>query len=81
MKEIIPNMAGRKRNAWLTPMSLEDLKDAKHSDLRHRFLRGCRFPLIRILRRGQFSGNVSPNIGDFGISLKLFCASARPEPS
>jgi len=33
------------------------------------------------LRRGQFSGNVSPNIGDFGISLRLFCASARLEPS
>ena len=33
-------LAGRKRNVWLTPMSLEDLKDAKHTDLRHRFLRG-----------------------------------------
>lgn len=33
-------LAGRKRNVWLTPMCLEDLKDAKRSDLRHRFLRG-----------------------------------------
>jgi hypothetical protein len=33
-------LAGRKRNIWLTPMCLEDLKDAKRPDLRHRFLRG-----------------------------------------
>lgn len=33
-------LAGRKRNVWLTPMCLEDLKDAKHIDFRHRFLRG-----------------------------------------
>jgi uncharacterized protein len=33
-------LAGRKRNLWLTPMCLEDLKDAKRPDLRHRFLRG-----------------------------------------
>jgi len=33
-------LAGRKRNVWLTPMCLEDLKDAKRPDLRHRFLRG-----------------------------------------
>ena len=33
-------LAGRKRNVWLTPMCLEDLKDAQHTDLRHRFLRG-----------------------------------------
>jgi len=33
-------LAGRKRNVWLTPMCLEDLKDAKRMDLRHRFLRG-----------------------------------------
>jgi len=33
-------LAGRKRNIWLTPMHLEDLRDAKRTDLRHRFLRG-----------------------------------------
>src|SRR5215469_665776 len=33
-------LAGRKRKVWLTPMCLEDLKDAKRTDLRHRFLRG-----------------------------------------
>lgn len=33
-------LAGRKRNVWLTPMCLEDLKDAQHTDLHHRFLRG-----------------------------------------
>ena len=33
-------LAGRKRNVWLTPMCLEDLKDAKRTNLRHRFLRG-----------------------------------------
>ena len=33
-------LAGRKRNVWLTPMCLEDLKDARRPDLRHRFLRG-----------------------------------------
>ena len=33
-------LAGRKRTVWLAPMCLEDLKDAKRPDLRHRFLRG-----------------------------------------
>ncbi|MGA2859380.1 MAG: DUF4143 domain-containing protein [Candidatus Sulfotelmatobacter sp.] len=33
-------LAGRKRNVWLTPMCLEDLKDANRPDLQHRFLRG-----------------------------------------
>jgi uncharacterized protein len=33
-------LAGRKHNVWLTPMCLEDLHDAQHTDLRHRFLRG-----------------------------------------
>jgi predicted AAA+ superfamily ATPase len=33
-------LAGRKRDVWLTPMCLEDLKDAKRPDLRHRFLHG-----------------------------------------
>jgi len=33
-------LAGRKRNVWLTPMCLKDLKDAKRMDLHHRFLRG-----------------------------------------
>ncbi len=33
-------LAGRKRDLWLTPMTLADLEDFKHSDLRHRFLRG-----------------------------------------
>ncbi len=33
-------LAGRKRNVWLTPMCLDDLKDANQTDLRHRFLHG-----------------------------------------
>jgi uncharacterized protein len=33
-------LAGRKRDLWLTPMSLRDLADAKQDDLRRRFLRG-----------------------------------------
>ena len=33
-------LAGRKRNVWLTPMCMEDVKDANRPDLRHRFLRG-----------------------------------------
>ena len=33
-------MAGRKRDLWLTPMILSDLRDFKKTDLRHRLLRG-----------------------------------------
>jgi len=33
-------LAGRKRDIWLTPMCLDDLEDAKRTDLRHRFLHG-----------------------------------------
>jgi predicted AAA+ superfamily ATPase len=33
-------LAGRKRDLWLTPMSLRDLADAKQDDLKRRFLRG-----------------------------------------
>jgi len=33
-------LAGRKRNVWLTPMCLDDLKDAGQADLEHRFLHG-----------------------------------------
>jgi uncharacterized protein len=33
-------LAGRKRNVWLTPMCLDDLKDANQTDLGHRFLHG-----------------------------------------
>jgi hypothetical protein len=33
-------LAGRKRDLWLTPMCLEDMRDFKHTDLRHRFLHG-----------------------------------------
>lgn len=33
-------LAGRKRNVWLTPMCMDDLKDANRTDLRHRFLHG-----------------------------------------
>jgi hypothetical protein len=33
-------LAGRKRDLWLTPMCLADLKDANRPDLRHRFLQG-----------------------------------------
>jgi len=33
-------LAGRKRDLWLTPMCLRDLTDAKHTNLRHRLLRG-----------------------------------------
>jgi len=33
-------LAGRKRNVWLTPMCLDDLQDAKQTDLGHRFLHG-----------------------------------------
>jgi hypothetical protein len=33
-------LSGRKRDLWLTPMSLADLGDFKRPDLRHRFLRG-----------------------------------------
>jgi len=33
-------LAGRKRNLWLTPMTLDDLEDFGAPDLRHRFLRG-----------------------------------------
>ena len=33
-------LAGRKTDLWLTPMMSEDLKDFKHTDLRHRFLKG-----------------------------------------
>ena len=33
-------LSGRKRDLWLTPMSLADLGDFKHPDLQHRFLHG-----------------------------------------
>lgn len=33
-------LAGRKRDLWLTPMSLRDLADAKQDNLKRRFLRG-----------------------------------------
>jgi hypothetical protein len=33
-------LAGRKRNVWLTPMTLDDLDDFGQPDLRHRLLRG-----------------------------------------
>jgi predicted AAA+ superfamily ATPase len=33
-------LAGRKRDLWLTPMCLLDLKDTRRSNLRRRFLRG-----------------------------------------
>jgi len=33
-------LAGRKRDVWLTPMCLPDLRDAKRPDLEHRLLRG-----------------------------------------
>jgi hypothetical protein len=33
-------LAGRKRNLWLTPMTLDDLEDFGAPDLRHRLLRG-----------------------------------------
>jgi hypothetical protein len=33
-------LSGRKRDLWLTPMSLADLGDFNRPDLRHRFLRG-----------------------------------------
>ncbi len=33
-------LTGRKRDIWLTPMCLPDLKDAKQTDLERRFLRG-----------------------------------------
>ncbi|MEN8255745.1 MAG: ATP-binding protein [Verrucomicrobiota bacterium] len=33
-------LAGRKRNIWLTPMTLEDLSDFKDSGMDHRLLRG-----------------------------------------
>ncbi len=33
-------LAGRKKNLWLTPMCLEDLKDFKQPDLLRRFLQG-----------------------------------------
>lgn len=33
-------LAGRKRDIWLTPMCLADLRDFKKTDLRHRFARG-----------------------------------------
>ena len=33
-------LAGRKRNLWLTPMTLDDLESFGAPDLRHRFLRG-----------------------------------------
>lgn len=33
-------LAGRKRDIWLTPMTLEDLSDFKNSGMDHRFLRG-----------------------------------------
>jgi predicted AAA+ superfamily ATPase len=33
-------LAGRKRDLWLTPMCLEDLRDFRRTDLRHRFLHG-----------------------------------------
>ena len=33
-------LSGRKRDLWLTPMSLANLGDFKHPDLQHRFLHG-----------------------------------------
>jgi hypothetical protein len=33
-------LTGRKRDVWLTPMTLEDLRDAKRTDLSHRLLHG-----------------------------------------
>ena len=33
-------LTGRKRDVWLTPMTLEDLRDAKRTDLPHRLLNG-----------------------------------------
>jgi predicted AAA+ superfamily ATPase len=33
-------LAGRKRDLWLTPMCLLDLKDTRRSNLQRRFLRG-----------------------------------------
>ncbi|MGA2085964.1 MAG: ATP-binding protein [Terracidiphilus sp.] len=33
-------LTGRKRDIWLTPMTLSDLADAKATSLEHRFLRG-----------------------------------------
>lgn len=37
-------LAGRKRDIWLAPMCLADLKDADRPDLHHRLLRGSNSP-------------------------------------
>jgi len=39
-------LAGRKRDIWLTPMSLRDLEDAKLPDLKRRLLRGGLPPFL-----------------------------------
>jgi len=39
-------LAGRKRDIWLTPMSLHDLRDAKLSDLKRRLQRGGLPPFL-----------------------------------
>ena len=39
-------LAGRKRDIWLTPMSLHDLEDAKEPDLKRRLLRGGLPPFL-----------------------------------